>query len=143
LLARGKDVTFAGKVADARLPDLYRSVRALVLPSVYETCFGTRVRISELLGLSAIEAMASGTPVICSRIGGLPEVVQDGVTGLVVEPGDVAALGDAIRRVVGDRAAAERMARAGRERALESFTWDRCALRCLSVYESMSRGGPA
>jgi glycosyltransferase involved in cell wall biosynthesis len=141
-LARGKDVRFADRLPDADLPGLLRRVRLLVVPSVSITCYGTRVEISELLGLSAIEAMASGTPVICSRIGGLPEVVEDRVTGLLVEPGDVDALSDAIRRMINDPVAAERMGRAGRDRVLESFTWDRCAKRCLSVYSELLDRGP-
>jgi glycosyltransferase involved in cell wall biosynthesis len=141
-LARGKDVRFVDHLSDAALPDLLRGVRLFVLPSVSFTCYGIRVEISELLGLSVIEAMASGTPVICSRIGGLPEVVEDGVTGLLVEPGDVDALSDAINRMINDPVAAERMGRAGRDRVLESFTWDRCAKRCLSVYSELLNKGP-
>lgn len=141
-LARGKDVAFVGRVSDAALPGLLRSVQVVVLPSVYETCYGTRVKISELLGLAAIEAMASGTPVVCSRVGGLSEVVEGGVTGLLVSPGDVDELADAVQTVIGDAAMAERMGRAGRERAVELFTWDRCARRCLSAYSALLGRGP-
>jgi glycosyltransferase involved in cell wall biosynthesis len=141
-LAGDKDVRFTGRVPERALPDLLRGARAFVLPSVYETCYGDRVEISELLGLSVIEAMASGTPVVCSRIGGLPEVVDDGVTGVLVEPGDVHELADAVRRLVTDPEKAERMGRAGRERALELFTWDHCARRCLEVYSMLAEGGP-
>src|SRR5207253_1960845 len=70
-LASGKEVDFLGPVPDRELPDLYRGAVALALPSVERTCYGREVRVSELLGLAALEAMASGTPVVCSRLGGL------------------------------------------------------------------------
>ena len=67
----------------------------LALPSVERTCYGRHIPVSELLGLVALEAMASGTPVVASRIGGLAEVVVDGETGFLVPPGDTGALGTA------------------------------------------------
>lgn len=137
-LAHGRSVRFLGAVPDARLPALYRQASVLALPSVDVTCYGRRIDVVELLGLAVLEAMASGTPVVCSRIGGLPEVVEDGVTGLLVEPGDVGALGDAIARVLRDRTFAMRLGRNARERALERFTWDACAMRCLVEYEEVS-----
>ena len=133
-LARGKRVRFAGQIGDERLPELYRRAQVYVLPSVEMTCYGKRVEISELLGLSLLEAMASGTPVIASRTGGVPEVVQDGTTGYLVEPGNEAALRAAIQELLKDRKKAERMGRAGRELVLDRFTWDRCAHRCLVAY---------
>jgi glycosyltransferase involved in cell wall biosynthesis len=140
-LAHGKRVEFAGRIPDALLPETYCTAEALVLPSVHETCYGARVEISELLGLSAIEAMASATPVICSRVGGLPEVVPDGESGLVVDPGDVPGLRAAIEAVTGDPERAAEMGRRARRRALDHFTWDACAQRCLAVYRSLLEGG--
>lgn len=140
-LSDGKGVEFEGPLDDDVLPEAYRSARALVVPSVHETCYGTRVEISELLGLSAIEAMASGTPVICSRVGGLPEVVVDGDSGLVVEPGDVRGLRAAIETLARDPARAEGMGLAARRRVLTHFTWEACAHRCLAAYESVLDGG--
>ncbi|MGH2813190.1 MAG: glycosyltransferase family 4 protein [Actinomycetota bacterium] len=141
-LSEGKPVEFADRVDDHSLAGIYRSALAFVLPSVHDTCYGTRVEISELLGLAAIEAMASGTPVICSRVGGLPEVVVDGESGFLVEPGDVRGLRAAIERLVRDPACAERMGRAARRRVLSHFTWDACAQRCLPAYASLLGGGP-
>jgi glycosyltransferase involved in cell wall biosynthesis len=136
-LARGRAVRFLGAVPDDQLPALYRHAAVLALPSVEHTCYGRHIAIVELLGLVALEAMASGTPVVCSRVGGLPEVVEDGVTGLLVEPGDVDALREALERILRDRALAARLGRAARERALERFTWDACATRCLAAYEEI------
>ena len=78
--------------------------------------------------------MASGTPVVCSRLGGLTEVVQDGVTGYLVEPGDVAGLRERLAELLGDPALAARLGRNARELALERFTWRACAERCLVAY---------
>jgi glycosyltransferase involved in cell wall biosynthesis len=142
-LARGRPVRFLGAVPDHELPELYRQAAVVALPSVELTCYGRHVAIVELLGLAALEAMASGTPVVCSRIGGLPEVVEHGVTGLLVEPGDGDGLRDALDELVRDRALAARLGRNARERALERFTWDACAMRCLAAYDELLRCGQA
>jgi glycosyltransferase involved in cell wall biosynthesis len=136
-LAAGRDVTFTGEVPDEQLPLLYRRAAVAVLPSVQVTCYGKRVGISELLGLSVLEAMASGTPVICSRVGGLPEVVQDGETGFLVTPADVDELHDRLATLLADPALAARMGRAARDVALSRFTWQACSARCVAAYEEL------
>jgi glycosyltransferase involved in cell wall biosynthesis len=133
-LAAGRDVRFLGPVPDDALPALLRSAAVLALPSVHWTCFGRFVPVSELLGLVVLEAMASGTPVVCSRIGGVPEIVADGVTGFLVAPGDVDALRERLATLLADHALAARVGRQAREHALARFTWDACAARCLSAY---------
>ena len=130
-------VTFAGTVTEEELPRLMRRHAVFVLPSVERTCFGRDVRVSELLGLTVIEAMASGTPVVCSRIGGVAEVVADGATGCLVPPGDVDALRDRLATLLHDRSLRERLGRNAREVAREHFTWDECARRCLESYEEL------
>ena len=136
-LARGRDVRFAGRVGEDELARLYRGARVVVLPSVHETRYGARVAISELLGLSLLEAMASGTPVVASDVGGLPEVVVDGVTGFVVPAGDVAALRARLEQLLGDERLAARMGDDARSHVVERFTWERCAQRCLDAYARM------
>ena len=137
-------ITFAGTVTEEELPRLMRRHAVLVLPSVERTCFGRHVPVSELLGLTVIEAMASGTPVVCSRIGGLTEVVADGATGFLVPPGDVDALRDRLAMLLHDRSLQDRLGRGAREVARERFTWDACARRCLESYEELlaTRGEP-
>jgi alpha-maltose-1-phosphate synthase len=101
-------------------------------PSVYEP-----------LGIVNLEAMACGTPVVASRVGGIPEVVQDGATGLLVpvEEGDEGArafeagLTRALDTVLGDPGTARRMGEAGRVRAVEEFGWDAVARRTVRLYE--------
>jgi glycosyltransferase involved in cell wall biosynthesis len=136
-IAADRDVTFLGVVADAELPALYRRASVLVLPSVHRTCYGRYIEISELLGLVVLEAMASGTPVVCSSVGGLPEVVQHGVTGFLVEPGNVDELGGRLAELLGNRPLARRMGENARAVVLERFTWEACADRCLRVYKEM------
>lgn len=139
-LASERNVRFLGPLSDDDLRAAYRRAAVLVLPSVTYTCYGRRVAISELLGLVALEAMASGTPVICSRLGGLPEIVEDGANGFLVEPGDVEALSDRLSLVLSDGGLAQRLGATARESVLQRFTWDACAQRCIAAYDELLRG---
>jgi glycosyltransferase involved in cell wall biosynthesis len=103
-----------------------------VIPSVWPEPFG----------LVALEAMAAGRPVVASRIGGLTDIVADGETGLLVEPGRPDALAGALARLLDDPAARERMGRAGRER-VERFTPQRIVPRVVAVYEDVLRSSRA
>jgi alpha-maltose-1-phosphate synthase len=136
-LAANRQVEFLGPVADAELPALYRSAAVLALPSVERTCYGRAIAVSELLGLVLLEAMASGTPVVGSSLGGLPEVIQHGVTGFLVEPGNVAELRERLAELLGDPALAARLGRNAREAVLERFSWQACAQRCLDAYSEL------
>jgi glycosyltransferase involved in cell wall biosynthesis len=138
-LAGDQDVQFVGTAADAELPGLYRSASVMAMPSVERTCYGRAIRVSELLGLVALEAMASGTPVVASSVGGLPEVVEDGVTGFLVPPGDVRALRERLDQLLRDPSLAQRLGANARERVLERFTWARVAERCLAAYAHLPR----
>jgi spore coat protein SA len=140
-VAAQRPVRFLGAVPEADLPTLYRQAQVLALPSVHRTCYGREIAVSELLGLAAIEAMASGTPVVASRIGGLSEVVEHGVTGFLVEPGDVDELRERLTEVLVDRKLAGRLGKNGRDRMLDAFTWEACAARCLASYSELVETG--
>jgi glycosyltransferase involved in cell wall biosynthesis len=111
----GPDVQALGWVPPAKLPDLYRSAAVVVIPSLWEEPFG----------LVAVEAMACGVPVVASRHGGPSTIVEDGVTGFLVTPGDPAELAERLEQLLSDRNLRQRFGEAGRERAVALFDWDK------------------
>jgi glycosyltransferase involved in cell wall biosynthesis len=92
--------------------------------------------LGEGFGMVALEAMERSRPVIAADIGGLGELVEDGVSGLLVAPGDADALAGAIVRLAGDLEAAARMGEAGRRRALDHFLQERCTDRTELLYRA-------
>ncbi len=91
--------------------------------------------VTEGLGTSILDAMACGKAVVGTRTGGIPEAVQDGVTGLLVPPHDERALADAIVRVLKDRGLRDQLAAAGLHRATTHFSVERMVQETLAVYE--------
>jgi glycosyltransferase involved in cell wall biosynthesis len=138
-LAEGRNVHFAGGVSDEDLASLYRQAAVVALPSVEVTCYGRRIAVSELLGLGLLEAMASGTPVVASRLGGIPEIVGHGLTGYLVDPGNTTNLRDHLSAVLGNLRLARRLGDNARHRVVERFTWDAVARRCLDCYDELAR----
>ncbi|MFJ8728878.1 glycogen synthase [Streptomyces bauhiniae] len=114
----------------AEVVQLLTHAAVFVCPSVYEP-----------LGIVNLEAMACGTPVVASRVGGIPEVVDDGRTGLLVDTdGDFEGnLARALDSVLADPVAARRMGEAGRARAVGEFGWDAVARRTAGLYEEIRK----
>ena len=125
-------VVFRGKIPPDELQATYARAAVCVLPSVLDTRGDT-----EGLGVVLLEAMNQGTPVIASRIGGIPDIVEDGVSGLLVPPGDADALAAAVRRVRDDPALARRLGEAGRRRLREQFSWQAIVQRWLNLYAGL------
>ncbi|HEX8915781.1 MAG TPA: glycosyltransferase [Humisphaera sp.] len=116
-LGLGAELEFTGFRTD--VPDLIAKLDVLVHASVTGEPFGQVI----------IEGMAAGRPVVATAGGGVPEVVDDGATGILVPMGDAAAMAGAIRRLLDDPAAAEAMGRRARARILQQFTVDHAARR--------------
>jgi L-malate glycosyltransferase len=114
-------VIFLGRRAD--IPELLACCDIFVLPSH-----------AEGLPNSLLEAMATGLPVVATTVGGVPEVIEDGVNGLLVPPRDPASLADAIQRILRDPEFATRLVAVGRERARLQFSFDRVVAELQSVY---------
>jgi D-inositol-3-phosphate glycosyltransferase len=120
-------VAYLGSRAQDTLPYYYSAADVCVVPSLYES-----------FGLVALEAMACGTPVIASRVGGLQTTVEDGVTGLLVPVGDADALADKLKLILQNRKLRERLGANGRQKA-QSYTWRSVAERVVRLYEGLWR----
>jgi glycosyltransferase involved in cell wall biosynthesis len=90
----------------------------------------------EGLPMVLLEAMAHGRPVVATRVGGMPSMVEEGRTGILVEPGDPAALRAAIDRLLDDRDSRRRLGAAAREKVAELCSWDRVVAETLAAYEA-------
>jgi glycosyltransferase involved in cell wall biosynthesis len=128
---RQVEVEFRNKVPDAELRQAFLTSDMLVLPSIIDARGDT-----EGLGVAILDAMAYGLPAIASRVGGIPDIVEDGVSGLLVPPADPQALAHAIERLARDPAYARQLADAGRERLQTHFSWDVITKRWDAVYRS-------
>ena len=132
--AAGKSVAFRHTVDDVELVNAYRRALCVVLPSVYRLADGRETKVPELLGQTLLEAMACGTPVICTNVASMPEIVDEGITGFIVEPGDRRALRDRLQWFSAHPAEAAAMGAAGRRAVLERFQWSQVVQRCLDAY---------
>jgi glycosyltransferase involved in cell wall biosynthesis len=112
---------------------IYEASDLIVLPSCEPESFG----------YVALEGMLAGKPVVASRIGGLCEVVRDGDTGFLVEPGNSDELALAMTRIAEDRDSASKLGRRGRERARTLFTMENNAAQVQEVYHRLLSGDPA
>ncbi|WP_432041140.1 glycogen synthase [Streptomyces cadmiisoli] len=133
-LSRGRDGVYwiPRMLPRPEVVQLLTHAAVFVCPSVYEP-----------LGIVNLEAMACGTPVVASRVGGIPEVVEDGKTGVLVPVDDdfERGLARALDDVLGDPEGARSMGEAGRERAVGEFGWDAVARRTARLYAQVLEGG--
>lgn len=117
---------FLGWVPNHELPKYYRAARVVVVPS-----------LEEGFGIPAAEAMGCNIPVVATDAGGLPEVVENGVTGYIVPKGEIEPLAEAIAKLLSDVNLCHRMGKAGRERALARFDWCRTVEQMDDMYRSL------
>ncbi len=119
-------IWLSGMLSKHEVIQILSHATVFACPSLYEP-----------LGIVNLEAMACGTPVVASRVGGIPEVVADGQTGLLVPPDDPAALAAALNELLGSPGKAAAMGRLGRERAAAEFSWSAIAAQTAALYRAL------
>jgi len=112
-----------------QLVERYRQADICVLPSIWEN-----------FPYALLEAMACGMPVVATRRGGFPELIENGVNGVLVPPHNPAALADALSSILSDPVLRERMGSASRARAEKLYSVDRVVPRMLAIYENLANG---
>jgi starch synthase len=117
-----------GMLAKSEVIQILSHATVFVCPSEYEP-----------LGIVNLEAMACGSAVVASAVGGIPEVVADGETGLLVPVGDEVALASAVNVLIRDPARAAEFGARGRQRAVADFSWDRIAAQTAELYAELAR----
>lgn len=122
-------VTFVGWQTGSALLELYQKAQFVVVPSYYEP-----------FGIVALEAMACGRPVIAARVGGLEEIIEDGVVGYLTPSGDYLRMAHRMAELLLDPARREAMGRAGRERST-AFSWDKVGQATRALYDEMAGQG--
>ena len=120
------NVKFLGFVPDEKLPKWYNQVKVVVIPSIFEG-----------FGITAIEAMACGTPVIGTKVPGIVDIINDGKTGLLVPSQNSKELANAIIRVLRDEKLRQLLCENGRKEVTERFDWDRISQKFINIYKGV------
>jgi len=126
-LGVSENTLFTGYIPQEELPHFYAACDVFVIPSVVEA-----------FGLVTIEAMACGKPVIGTNVGGIPDIIKDGVNGFLVEPKDVSVLAEKITILVNDSNLSKRMGKAGRETAEKKFNSENRVVKIIELYKLAS-----
>jgi glycosyltransferase involved in cell wall biosynthesis len=132
-LGVGSSVEFLGFINHSDLPSIFSSFDIFAMPSIYD---------DESFGVAAIEASATGLPVVASKAGGVPEVVKDMVTGILVERKNEMELSAALEKLIADPELRLNMGNSGRKYVEEKYRWHDSLLSMANLYEKILAGGP-
>ena len=126
------DIIFTGKLSPEDLANEYKTANVFVLPAIVDHKGDT-----EGLGVVLIEAMELGLPIVASNVGGIPDVVVDGKSGILVPEKDPVALAEAFKRLEADATLIQKLLAGARKRIEECFTWDGIIERQIEVYKKV------
>ena len=128
------NIIFTGKLSPEDLANEYKTANVFVLPAIVDHKGDT-----EGLGVVLIEAMELGLPIVASNVGGIPDVVVDGESGILVPEKDPVALADAFKRLEADATLIQKLLAGARKRIEECFTWDGIIERQIEVYKRLQQ----
>ena len=128
------EIIFTGKLSPEALANEYRTANVFTLPAIVDSKGDT-----EGLGVVLIEAMELGLPVVASNVGGIPDVVVDGVSGILVPEKDPQALANAYKRLAADPELLKQLLAGAQKRIAECFTWGKIVERQIAVYGKVIR----
>ena len=123
-------VVFSGQIPHKKVPEYFNMLSVSVSVSVSN---------SESFGVAVIEASACEKPVVVSNVGGLPEVVEDGITGFVVKPKDPIDTANAIEKLILDKKLRDRMGREGKKRVSRFYNWNENVSQMAGIYHSLNK----
>ncbi|MCG6959305.1 glycosyltransferase [bacterium BMS3Abin03] len=123
-----KDTIFSGFIVPDKIPAYHNMLDVFVSLSIED---------SESFGVAVIEASACEKPVVVSHVGGFPEVVENNVTGIIVEKENVKEAADAMLKLIKDKYLREEMGKAGRKRVIKYFNWDENVTQMLNIYRQV------
>ena len=126
------EIIFTGKLSPEELANEYKTANVFTLPAIVDSKGDT-----EGLGVVLIEAMELGLPVVASNVGGIPDVVVDGVSGILVPEKDPQALANAYKRLAADPELLKQLLTGAQKRIAECFTWGKIVERQIAVYEKI------
>ena len=128
------EIIFTGKLSPEALANEYRTANVFTLPAIVDSKGDT-----EGLGVVLIEAMELGLPIVASNVGGIPDVVVDGVSGILVPEKDPQALASAYKRLAAEPELVKQLLAGSRKRIAECFTWDGIIERQIAVYNKLAK----
>lgn len=133
-LALGKRVVFRTDCSDQEIVRAYQRARCVALPSVYRDCYGNETKVPELLGQTLLEGMACGTPGLATNVASLAEIVENEVSGWIVEPNDPKGIRRILEKVRDQPGLLKELGNGAREKILIGFTWNKTVESCLEAY---------
>lgn len=128
------EIIFTGKLSPEALANEYRTANVFTLPAIVDSKGDT-----EGLGVVLIEAMELGLPIVASNVGGIPDVVVDGISGILVPEKDPQALASAYKRLAAEPELVKQLLVGSRKRIAECFTWDGIIERQIAVYNKLAK----
>ena len=126
------EIIFTGKLSPEALANEYKTANVFTLPAIVDSKGDT-----EGLGVVLIEAMELGLPIVASNVGGIPDVVIDGVSGILVPEKDPEALANAYKRLASNPELISQLLAGAQKRIAECFTWDGIIERQIAVYNKV------